>query len=65
MNKEEKKNKLNLEIRELVSIIGMIDGIQKTYDDYEVDSLNDEMFLDKQISIVEDAKKRLINVFKD
>lgn len=65
MNLEDKKNKLNLEIRELNTIISMIDGIQKKYPDYKENTMNEEDFLDEQINMVVDIKQRLINVFKD
>ena len=62
---EEKRNKLNLEIRSLMAVIGMIDGTDVVYDDYKENSLTEEQFLDQQIKIVEDGKNRLVNVFKD
>ncbi len=62
---EEKRNKLNLEIRSLLVIIDMIDGISKDYVDYETDSLDEEGFLDQQLKLVSEAKERLINVFKE
>ena len=62
---EEKRNKLNLEIRSLLVIIDMIDGISKDYVDYETDSLDEECFLDQQLKLVSEAKERLINVFKE
>ena len=65
MNLEEKKNKLNLEIRELTSIIDMIDGNQNDYPDYKENSMNEEEFLDEQIDIIKDIRRRLISVFKD
>lgn len=62
---EEKRNKLNLEIRSLLVIIDMIDGISKDYVDYETDSLDEEGFLDQQLKLVSEAKERLINIFKE
>ena len=62
---EEKRNKLNLEIRSLLVIIDMIDGISKDYVDYETDSLDEEGFLVQQLKLVNEAKERLINVFKE
>ena len=65
MNLESKKNELNLLIRELTTIIDMIDGEKKEYPDYKENSMNEEEFLEQQIAIVKDAKKRLIDIFKD
>lgn len=68
MNKEkieEKRNKLNLDIRIIISIIDMIDGNTSETEDYITNSLNEEEFLDQQINMIEDAKNRLLNVFKE
>lgn len=62
---EEKRNKINLELRELLHIIDMIDGLKGEYIDYKENSLNEEQFLDEQIKLVVEAKTRLINVFKN
>lgn len=61
---EEKRNKINLELRSLLSIIDMIDGQNKKYEDYETNSLDENGFLDQQLKLVEEAKNRLLNVFK-
>jgi hypothetical protein len=62
---EEKRNKLNLGIRSLLTVIDLIDGKQKKYEDYITDSLNEIEFLEQQIKLVDEAKERLIMVFKD
>ena len=62
---EEKRNKLNLDIRGLLIVIDLIDGNKKEYEDYITDSLNEIEFLDQQIKLVNEAKERLISVFKD
>lgn len=62
---EEKRNKLNLEIRGLLSIIDMIDGLKGEYNDYKENTLNEEQYLDEQLKLIVEAKTRLINVFKD
>lgn len=62
---ESKKNLLNLRIRETLYIIGMIDGIDGEYDDYKENTLNENDFLDSQIKLLNQAKERLINIFKD
>ncbi|MBR6689833.1 MAG: hypothetical protein IKL65_00685 [Bacilli bacterium] len=62
---EEKKNKLNLEIRELLNVIDMIDGLKGEYFDYKENTLNEEDYLDQQLKLVVEAKTRLMNLFKD
>lgn len=62
---EEKRNKLNLDIRGLLTVIDLIDGNKKEYEDYITDSLNEIEFLDQQIKLVNEAKERLISVFKN
>ena len=62
---EEKRNKLNLEIRSLLSIIDLIDGNNKEYEDYITNSLDEIEFLEQQIKLVNEAKERLINIFKN
>ena len=62
---EEKRNELNLEIRGLLAVIDLIDGNKKEYEDYITNSLNEIGFLEQQTKLVDEAKERLINVFKD
>ena len=62
---EEKRNQLNLNIRSLLEVIKFIDGINEKYPDYVTNSMDEESFLDQQNEIVNDAKERLINVFRD
>lgn len=62
---EVKKNRLNLEIRELLSLIDMIDGLKGEYLDYKENTLGEEEFLDEQIKLVVEAKTRLLNIFKN
>ena len=61
---EEKRNKLNLELRELLYIVDMIDGLKGEYIDYKDNALNEEEYLDEQLKLVVEAKTRLINIFK-
>ena len=61
---EEKRNRLNLEIRSLLSLIDMIDGLKGEYFDYVENTLNEEEYLDEQLKLIVEAKTRLINVFK-
>lgn len=62
---EEKRNKLNLEIRSLLSIIDFIDGTKNQYEDYVTNSLDENGFLDQQIKLITEAKERMLNIFKD
>ncbi len=62
---EEKRNKLNLEIRKILAIIDMIDGNKKEYEDYETNSLNEIGFLDQQLKLVKEIEDRLVAIFKD
>lgn len=63
-NIEEKRIKLNLELRSLLLLIDMIDGLKGEYIKYAKDSMNEEKFLDEQIKLVVEAKTRLANIFK-
>lgn len=62
---EEKRNRLNLELRSLLSVIDMIDGLKGEYIDYKENSMNEEEYLDEQLKLVVEAKSRLINIFKN
>ena len=62
---EEKRNKLNLDIRGILAVIDLIDGKEKEDEDYITNSLDENVFLDQQIKLVEEVKERLINIFKD
>ena len=62
---EEKRNKLNLVIRELLSVVDMIDGKKDEYVDYKENTMSEEGFLDQQINLVSMAKNRMINIFRD
>ena len=68
MNKEiieEKRNELNLDIRKVLSIIDMIDGKSKEYEDYITNSLDEIGFLNQQIKLVKELEDRLVSIFKD
>lgn len=62
---EDKKNKLNFEIRQLLTVIDLIDGLNEDYPDYINGTLDEEHYLNEQIILVEKAKNRLVNVFKN
>lgn len=61
---EEKRNNLNLELRSLLSIIDMIDGLRGEYIDYKENSMDEEQYLDEQLKLVVEARSRLTNIFK-
>ena len=62
---EEKRNRINLELRSLLSVIDMIDGLKGEYLDYKENSMNEEQFLDEQLKLIVEAKTRLVNIFKN
>ncbi|MBE6148589.1 MAG: hypothetical protein E7167_03770 [Firmicutes bacterium] len=62
---EEKRNALNLQIRMLLSVIDIIDGKTNEYANSEINTLNEEQYLEEQIKLVQEAKDRLVNIFKD
>ena len=66
LNKTEiKLDELNLQLRELITIIDFIDGNKKDYKNYVEGTLNEEAYLDEQIKLTIEAKNRLLAIFKD
>ncbi|MBD9074729.1 hypothetical protein EGP91_01815 [bacterium] len=66
LNKTEiKRYELNLQLRELLTIIDFIDGNKKDYKNYVEGTLNGEAYLDEQIKLTIEAKNRLLAIFKD
>lgn len=66
LNKTEiKRDELNLQLRELLTIIDFIDGNKKDYKNYVEGTLNGEAYLDEQIKLTIEAKNRLLAIFKD
>ncbi len=61
---EEKRNELNLELRKLLSLLDMIDGMKNEYPDYN-EELSEEEFLNQQLMLAVEARDRLQRVFKD
>lgn len=61
---EEKRNKLNFDIRELLSMIDFIDGDKNEYKVYDR-NVDEVEFLDQQINLVNKAKEKLFNIFND
>lgn len=60
---EEKRNELNLELRKLLSLLDMIDGMENEYPDYN-EKLSEEEFLEQQLMLAVEARDRLQKVFK-
>ena len=66
MNLEDKRNQLNLELRTLLSVIDMIDGIKKEYPDYIINSnLSEEEYVTQQLALAKEAREKLIAIFRD
>lgn len=66
LNKTEiKRDELNLQLRELLTLIDFIDGNKKDYKNYVEGTLNEEAYLDEQIKLTIEAKNRLLAIFKD
>lgn len=61
---EQVRNKVNSEIRTLLSIIDFIDGKTKPYENYAPNSLNEQQFLEQQLRLIVEAKTRLTDIFK-
>ena len=61
---ENKKNKLNLEIRKILQILDLVEGLYNNYYNYEYNSLSEQEFLDKQLFLTTEARIRLQDIFK-
>ena len=62
---ETKRNELNLEIRQIISIMNIIDGRTADTENYEVGQLSELEYLEKQLNMVKNIKERLTSIFKD
>lgn len=60
---EEKRNELNLELRKLLSLLDLIDGMENEYPDYD-GGLSEEEYLTQQLMLAVEARDRLQRVFK-
>ena len=60
---ENKKNKLNLEIRKILQILDLVEGLSNNYYNYEYNSLSEQEFLDKQLFLTTEARIRLQDIF--
>lgn len=66
MNLEEKRNKLNLELRMILSLIDMIDGVERKYPDYNSESnMSEDEYIEQQLLLAVEARDRLVRIFKD
>lgn len=66
MDLEDIRNRLNLELRSLLTLIDMIDGVSKDYPDYELMSNSSEQeYLLQQLTLATEAKEKLLAIFKD
>lgn len=61
---EEKRNKINLELRKALYLIDIIDGDQHDYPDYN-DELSEEEFLEQQLILATEIRDRLQRIFKN
>lgn len=60
---EEKRKRLDYELRFLLSAIDKIDGLKGDYPVYQENTKNEEEYLDEEIMLVVEAKTRLMNIF--
>ena len=66
MSLDDVRNELNLELRALLTLIDMIDGISKEYPDYELMSNSSEQeYLLQQLKLATEAKEKLLAIFKN
>ena len=66
MNLEEKRNKLNLELRMILSLIDMIDGVERKYLDYNSETnMTEDEYIEQQLLLAVEARDRLVRIFKD
>ena len=61
---EEKRNKINLELRKALYLIDIIDGDQHDYPDYN-EELSEEEFLEQQLILATEIRDRLQRIFKN
>lgn len=61
---EEKRNELNLELRKLLYLLDMVDGMNNEYPDYK-EELSEEEFLTQQLMLAVEARDRLQRVFSE
>lgn len=66
MTLEEMKDKLNFELRSTLSILDLIDGVDRKYMDYKAyTDVKEEEYIEQQLILAVEIKDRLIKIFKD
>ena len=61
---EEKRNKINLELRKALYLLDIIDGNKQEYQDY-IEELSEEEFLEQQLLLATEIRDRLQRIFKN
>lgn len=61
---EEKRNKINLELRKALYLLDIIDGNKHEYQDY-IEELSEEEFLEQQLLLATEIRDRLQRIFKN
>ncbi len=56
---------LNLEVLDLLKVMDVIDGKTNNLESYDVSSMAESEFLEKEISLVREIRTRLENIFKE
>lgn len=67
MNEEiiKKRIILNLEIKDLLKAMDIIDGKKKEYGNKDISSMSEQEFLAFETECINDIKSRLENIFKE
>ena len=56
---------LNLEVKDLLKDMDMIDGKKKEYNNIDVSSMDELSFLNLETECIKDIRTRLENIFKE
>lgn len=62
---EDLRNKLNCEIRIVLSMVDILDGKTRDYEDYQEYALLEKEYLEQQLELVSEIKERLREIFKE
>ncbi len=60
---EEKRNKINLELRKTLFLLDLIDGNEHEYPNYQ-EELTEEEYLEQQLLLATEIRDRLQRIFK-
>jgi len=60
---EEKRNKINLELRKTLLLLDLIDGNEHEYPNYQ-EELTEEEYLEQQLLLATEIRDRLQRIFK-